>query len=132
MSLAGRLYSIFRAEVEERLKKAEERFGIDPDKPFDPSTVGDRGRAGAGGQSQGGGGGPKRSDRDAEVARWYANLEVPYGSDLDTVQAAWKKLVRAYHPDRHGQDVEKRETATEIVKELNNAYEQLKKHLENR
>lgn len=125
MSIAGRLYNILRAELEERLNKAEKRFGIDPEAPFDPSwnPPGDAGRDGpaAGTASHG---------RDPDMVRWYANLEVPYGSDLATVQASWKKLVRAYHPDRHGQDTAKRDTATEIVKELNNAYEELKKRLE--
>ncbi|HHL73892.1 MAG TPA: hypothetical protein ENJ29_15385 [Bacteroidetes bacterium] len=66
---------------------------------------------------------------DEELAGYYANLEVPYGSDLATVRAAWKRLVRKYHPDLHSADPEKVKIATEIVKGLNRAYEALEKEL---
>ncbi len=66
---------------------------------------------------------------DEKLAGYYANLEVPYGSDLETVRAAWKKLVRKYHPDLHSSDPEKVKIATEIVKGLNQAYEALEKEL---
>ena len=128
MSIAGRLYNILRAEIEQRLDSAEKRFGIDPEAPFDPSwTPPDEPRARSRQKSTGS---APADGRDPDMVRWYANLEVPYGSDLATVHTAWKKQVRAYHPDRHGQDLDKRDTATEIVKELNNAYEQLKKRLQ--
>ncbi|WP_419813811.1 TerB family tellurite resistance protein [Glacieibacterium sp.] len=31
----------------------------------------------------------------------YAVLDVPPGSDLETVRAAYRRLVKTYHPDRH-------------------------------
>ncbi|MFQ5707507.1 MAG: DnaJ family molecular chaperone [bacterium] len=66
---------------------------------------------------------------DATLARYYANLEVPCGSDLATVRAAWKRLVRKYHPDLHSNDAEKRRVANELTQGLNHAYEELVKRL---
>ena len=71
-----------------------------------------------------------RSPNDRRLAEAYANLELPYGADLEQVKEAWKRLMRKYHPDLHSQDVEKQKIATEIVQGLNLAYERLKKHLE--
>ena len=47
---------------------------------------------------------PPRRELDPLLARYYANLEIPYGSDLETVDRAWKRLLRKYHPDRHATD----------------------------
>lgn len=66
---------------------------------------------------------------DPDLARYYANLEVPYGSDLDTARESWKRLVRKYHPDLHGTDPERQHVATELVKGLNQALEQLEQRL---
>ena len=77
---------------------------------------------------------PRRSNTDTGpdpvLARYYANLEVPYGADLDTVRGAWRRLVKEYHPDLHSADERKRRTATELVQGLNRAYEELVRHLE--
>ncbi|MDA2924567.1 J domain-containing protein [Acidobacteria bacterium AH-259-L09] len=66
---------------------------------------------------------------DPELAEYYANLEVPYGSDLATVRKAWKRLLRKYHPDLHSGDPKKRKVASELTQQLNRAYEQLAKRL---
>ncbi len=66
---------------------------------------------------------------DRELAGYYANLEVPYGSDLATVKEAWKRLMRKYHPDLHSSDSARLTTATELVKKLNHAYEELARRL---
>lgn len=68
-------------------------------------------------------------NRDSELAKYYANLEVPYGSDLETVRRAWKQLVRKYHPDFHSENPEKQEIANKLVQELNHAYKELEKRL---
>ncbi len=68
--------------------------------------------------------------RDPVLARYYANLEVPYGAGLDTVRGAWRRLVKEYHPDLHSADEKKRRTATELVQGLNRACEELARHLE--
>ena len=66
---------------------------------------------------------------DPELAGLYANLEVPYGSDLETVKAAWKRLAKKYHPDLHGSDPERQKVATELVKGLNRAFAELRRRL---
>ena len=67
---------------------------------------------------------------DRELAELYANLEIPYGSDLATARSAWKRLVKRYHPDLHGSDAERQRVATELVKGLNHAFEELRRRLQ--
>ena len=85
-------------------------------------------------QEQGAGRQPRPSNTgsgpDPVLARYYANLEIPYGAGLDTVRAAWRRLVKQYHPDLHSADERKKRTATELVQGLNRAYEELTRHLE--
>lgn len=69
------------------------------------------------------------NNQDPELAGYYANLEVPYGSDLATVKKAWKKLLQKYHPDLHSADAEKRQVANELTQGLNKAYDELRKRL---
>jgi DnaJ-class molecular chaperone len=59
------------------------------------------------------------------LAGYYANLEIPYGSDQETVRAAWKQMMKKYHPDLHGEDPEKRRIAGELTAELTHAYQAL-------
>jgi hypothetical protein len=56
----------------------------------------------------------------------YANLEVPFGADIETVRRAYKRLVMHYHPDRHAGDPEKLRVATEITKKLNESFERIR------
>ncbi|ACF15039.1 heat shock protein DnaJ domain protein [Chloroherpeton thalassium ATCC 35110] len=67
--------------------------------------------------------------QDPVIAGYYANLELPYGADLDAVRKAWKKMILRYHPDKHAGDLEKQRLATELTKGLNHAYKELEKHL---
>ena len=66
---------------------------------------------------------------DPELAKLYANMEVPYGADLETVTRAWKRLLQKYHPDKHTGDPERYEIANKLVQELNRTYQELKKRL---
>ncbi len=66
---------------------------------------------------------------DPLLAQWYANLEVPYGSDLKTVKQAWRMLMKRYHPDLHSRDPKKKEIATELTQKLTEAYQGLEKRL---
>lgn len=76
---------------------------------------------------------PKREPmRDEKIAGYYANLEIPYGADLETVKKAYRKLMKQYHPDKFAGDHEKQKTATEITKRLNEAYQALEKYLQSR
>ena len=63
---------------------------------------------------------------DPELRRYYANLELPEGASLAEVKAAYRRLVRTYHPDRHAGDP----AAARITMELRTAYERLTQHLE--
>ncbi|MGL4610600.1 MAG: J domain-containing protein [Trueperaceae bacterium] len=69
------------------------------------------------------------STQDARLAGYYRMLELPYGAPLYNVKASYKRLMKKYHPDKYQSD-EQRETATELVKKLNEAYSELVKHLE--
>ena len=65
-----------------------------------------------------------------ELATWHANLEVEEGADLDEIHRAWKRLQRKYHPALHASDAARAARATELIQELNVAYEGLKAHLQ--
>jgi DnaJ-domain-containing protein 1 len=69
------------------------------------------------------------TSQDARLASYYRMLELPYGAPLYNVKASYKRLMKKYHPDKYQSD-EQRETATELVKKLNEAYAELTKHLE--
>ena len=68
---------------------------------------------------------PREQATDPRLAALYANLEVPYGSDLPSVRAGWRRLLKKYHPDLHGVDPAKREVANELTARLTAAYEEL-------
>ena len=72
----------------------------------------------------------KGKSYDPVLAEYYANLELPYGADLERVRKAWKKMVKKYHPDLHCADPAKRQLANELSQGLNRAYEEIKKRLE--
>ena len=59
------------------------------------------------------------------LAEYYANLEIPYGSDLATVRAAWRRMMKKYHPDLHARDPGKRRIADELTAGLTKAYNEL-------
>ena len=70
---------------------------------------------------------------DAKSLRqYYANLEVPYGSDRGTVKRSYRRLMRKYHPDRHSGDPERERLATELSQELTRAYDAVLDHLKQR
>ena len=64
-----------------------------------------------------------------KLVQYYANLEISYGSDLETVKKAWKDLVKKYHPDLHSNNPEKREIANNLTSKLNEAYREIEKSL---
>lgn len=65
----------------------------------------------------------------ANIRQAYARLEVPYGSDYETVRESYRSLMRRYHPDRHAADPERERIATAISQRLTVAYDLLAKHL---
>ena len=56
------------------------------------------------------------------LAKYYANLEIPVGSDQAIIKNAWKKQLKKYHPDLHCSDPEKKMTAENLTRQLNEAY----------
>ena len=68
--------------------------------------------------------GNQKSIRD-----YYANLEVPFDSDLATVREAYRRLMRKYHPDNFTDDPEQEKIATQLSQELSLAYRAVTSYL---
>lgn len=127
MSVFSRIAKILRANFNLNVRKN--------DKPVDGSFYEEYQKRKRSGQQSGRRAdfnfeeGVNTSGQDSELAQYYANLEVPYGSDLETVTRAWKALLKKYHPDMHSTDPEKQAIANDLVQQLNHAYKMLEKHL---
>ena len=124
MSLRDRLFNVAKAELMDAARKLRDAFAEEPRYDFDferersheqeelphlPST--DAGET-------------------AEIRRYYANLELPIGAPLSEVKAAYRRLMRRYHPDRHQTDPDRVKAANELAQRLREAYEGLTSHLE--
>ncbi len=96
-----------------------DRDGPDPGRPQDAGRQARRRWRGR----------PHRRPEDPELARCYAELEVPYGADWQQVHRAWRRLVRRHHPDLHAADRERQEASCELVKRYNRAYDELGRRL---
>jgi len=73
---------------------------------------------------------PRRSaSDDAAVRKAYAALEVPPGSDFETVRKAYRTLMRKYHPDLHTGRPDNQRTANELTQKLTDSYKLLEKKL---
>ncbi|GJL77205.1 MAG: hypothetical protein NPINA01_01940 [Nitrospinaceae bacterium] len=66
------------------------------------------------------------------LAQYYANLEIPAGSDREAVKSAWKRMLKKYHPDLHDADREKRKVADELTRRLTESYRILDEELSKR
>ncbi len=66
---------------------------------------------------------------DAQLARYYAELGVPYGAELVVVKRAYRRLMRRVHPDRHAGDAARHEEATQLSQTLGEAYRELERAL---
>ena len=66
---------------------------------------------------------------DEAIRRAYAALEVPAGSDLETVKRSYRRLMRKYHPDLNAGSSEKQRAATDLSQRLTEAYKTLERHL---
>lgn len=58
----------------------------------------------------------------AKLVEAYRTLGLSYGAPFDSVRAAYKKLLKEHHPDRHGHSPEALKKATETAARINNAY----------
>jgi DnaJ-domain-containing protein 1 len=98
--------------------------------------TGDRSKQGEpnrGGATRGGSGqGDRRQSRgtrppaDESLRQDYANLEVPFGADIETVRKSYKALMMRFHPDKHAGDPEKQRIALEITKKVNQSFERIR------
>jgi len=66
---------------------------------------------------------------DEAIRKAYAALEVPAGSDMETVKRSYRRLMRKYHPDLNAGSAEKQRAATDLSQRLSEAYATLEKHL---
>ena len=64
-----------------------------------------------------------------ELVRDYHNLEIKPGAAVDEVKAAYKTMIKQYHPDRFAHDPAKQATATAITSKLNQSYARIMEHL---
>jgi hypothetical protein len=121
MNIFSRLYKVFSSNLPHFEKNRNWKGPAGRQKDFGDSREGN---------SQSGHLHPQNGKSyDPVLAEYYANLELPYGADLERVRNAWKRMVRKYHPDLHCADPEKRQLANELSQGLNRAYEELKKRL---
>jgi DnaJ-domain-containing protein 1 len=64
------------------------------------------------------------------LRRDFRNLEVPVGAPFEDVRASYKRLMTAFHPDRHAADPERLKTATEVTKKLNHSFHRIRTYYE--
>ena len=62
-----------------------------------------------------------------EEKQYYAALELPYGASFEEIKAAYKRLIKQYHPDRFPNDPDKHKAAVELSQKLNLAYNYFEK-----
>jgi DnaJ-domain-containing protein 1 len=72
---------------------------------------------------------PRTAAGDDAIRKAYAALEVPAGSDFETVRRSYRRLMRKYHPDLHAGAPDKNRAATDLTQRLTQAYKTLEKHL---
>ena len=65
---------------------------------------------------------PSPGSADAKEMGYYANLELKEGANFAEIKAAYKRLVKTYHPDKYANDEQKRKYAEQVTQKLNEAY----------
>jgi DnaJ-domain-containing protein 1 len=157
MSIGRRLIDLARAELNSLLDRAASADDDDDYDRHrrgysDPSSLSDeelaeeierrrQARAEAEAAARGGrrAGAPPRSSSsspprrtaagDDAIRKAYAALEIPAGSDFETVRRSYRRLMRKYHPDLHTGAPEKQRAATDLTQRLTEAYKTLEKQL---
>ncbi len=72
----------------------------------------------------------QQPEMPASLRRDFRNLEVRVGAPLPDVRQAYKRLMAAFHPDRHAADPVRLQTATEVTKKLNQSYRRIRTYYE--
>lgn len=62
------------------------------------------------------------------VYRYYEILELRPGADFTAIKFAYRRLVKAWHPDRFSGQPDAQQAAEERLKQINRAYEYFKAH----
>ncbi len=122
-----RLFRTVRANLNhllDQVKDFEERGGVKS--VFDSDAGAAKGWEEIGGGEQARVSGPPANKT---LEHYYANLEVPFGSDLPTVRAAYRKLMHSYHPDKFASDPDMEAKATQLSQELAHAYQCIESYL---
>lgn len=70
------------------------------------------------------------ADVPPDVAKAYRALEVPVGSDRETVKKGYRRMMKKYHQDRFTDDDEKREIAGTVSKRINRAHDRILEYLD--
>ena len=68
-------------------------------------------------------------EKERELARYYANLELKPGASLADVKRKYEELIAKYHPEKHAGDPERFRAATELAAQLTRAYTVLSERL---
>jgi DnaJ-domain-containing protein 1 len=69
------------------------------------------------------------NDPAADRKRWYRTLELEPGAEAPEVRKAYRRLLKKFHPDRFANDPEKLTVATEVTRQLTDAYNGLLHYL---
>ncbi|MDA2929678.1 J domain-containing protein [Acidobacteria bacterium AH-259-O06] len=64
-----------------------------------------------------------------DLDRYYAILGLKPGSSPEEIREAYRNLVNVWHPDRFLANARLQEKATEKLREINTAYEELRSHI---
>ncbi len=138
MDFVDKLAELFKSlfgDGEERRESPDVRSGfVDPDVSDAWRELDEYLRTGKSSESHGVGGkrenaGRMHAPRDEDLRQDYANLEVPFGADVEDIMKAYKTLILRYHPDKHSQDPEKLRIATEITKKINESFERIRSRM---
>jgi DnaJ-domain-containing protein 1 len=65
-------------------------------------------------------------DTHVDSRKWYEVLQVPESAEMELIKSAYRRLVKACHPDRIDKslDIAFQELANKKLQELNAAYEE--------
>jgi DnaJ-domain-containing protein 1 len=66
-----------------------------------------------------------RTSIPEDLRQDFAELGVPFGADADECKAAYKKLLKIHHPDRHAGHAENMRKATAKSARINAAYDRI-------
>jgi DnaJ-class molecular chaperone len=72
------------------------------------------------------------AEADPVIQRSYAYLGLAPEAGFEAARSAWRRLVREHHPDLHGGHPDLQRRGSERVKEINGAYEEIKRRLARR